>query len=341
MLVPFLCALGASLFLTFGVREGTRRLGWLDRPGEHKQHAVATATLGGLPVFIAFVLGCTLAGPVPEQVRDVLEACGLLMAVGLLDDVRGVPATIKLGSLMAATAWLGLGGIHLDSFGLSDVPAGVLTFWWIGLVSSAFNGVDNHDGAAGGLAAISAFTVFAISNVTNQHHLAACSLMLAGACLGFLNFNFPMPRASIFLGDCGSLFLGFGLAVLTVLGQWSSFGWKSGVIAVLLVLVPLYDFLFILITRGIDGRYRNWIVDPIKMCGRDHLSHRLRYLGFSPRGVLACLYGPAVLAGLAAYAIVQDPSRLNPPLALGGLIFLLIVGRRLKSVPLPPDAFPE
>lgn len=341
MLLAFLCSLGVSLLLTFSVREGTRRLGWLDRPGEHKQHAEATATLGGLPVFVAFVVGCALAGPVPEEIRNVLEACGLLMAIGLLDDVRGVPATIKLGSLMMATAWLGLGGIHLDTFGWSDVPAGVLTFFWIGLVSSAFNGVDNHDGAAGGLAAISAFAVFAISQATHQTHLAGCSLMLGSACLGFLKFNFPLPRASIFLGDCGSLFLGFGLAVLTVLGQWSTIGWKSAVVAVLLVLVPLYDFLFILITRGLDGRYRNWIVDPIKMCGRDHTAHRLRYLGLSPRQVLASLYGAGILAGLAAFAIVEDPSRLNPAVTFGALVFLLIIGRKLKSVPLPPDAFPE
>lgn len=340
VLVPFLLSLGTSWALTFFIRPLSRALGLLDRPGEHKQHEAPTPTLGGVPVFLAFWVGCLASGPLTRPVQVVLQASALLVAVGVLDDVKGVRAMHKLATLFLATVWLWIFGIHLNAFGWGGPFALILTFLWIGLVASAFNGVDNADGAAGGLASISALATFAISWVTWQRDLAIVSLVLAGACLGFLVFNFPRPRASIFLGDSGSLFLGFGLGTLTVLGNWSSIGWKSGVVAGLLVFVPLFDFLFILITRGFDGRYRS-LEDPIKMCGRDHTSHRLRHLGLSPRQVLAVLYSFAALAGLLALEIVLHPELLTAATAGLTCSAIACLGLGLKSSGLPPNAFVE
>ena len=110
--------------------------------------------------------------------------------------------------------------------------------------------------------------------------------------------------------------------------------------ALLLVFVPLFDFLFILITRGLDKRYRHW-EDPIKMCGRDHLSHRLRYLGLSPRQVLVVLYGMAILSGLTAFAVARNPELLSLQSLLQGSAAILVISLGLKLVPLPKDAFAD
>lgn len=338
--LPLGVSFAISAGLTLVVRSSAHRFGLLDKPGEHKQHEAPTPTLGGIPVFLAFLVGCLLSGPLTKPILCLLQSSVVLVAVGVCDDIWGVRAKLKLGVLFFGTFWLWRQGIYLDAFGLIAPGALVLTFLWVGLVSSAFNGVDNSDGAAGGLAFISAVSTFCISWMSWQRNLAVVALVLAGACLGFLVFNFPRPRATIFLGDSGSLFLGFGLAFLTILGEWSAVGWKSGCVALLLVFVPLFDFLFILVTRGVDGRYKHW-EDPIKMCGRDHLSHRLRRLGLNSKQVLVFLYGLGALAGACAVAIVREPEILTLGRLAQGVLACVVLAAGLKFVPLPPDAFPE
>jgi UDP-GlcNAc:undecaprenyl-phosphate GlcNAc-1-phosphate transferase len=223
---------------------------------------------------------------------------------------------------------------------MSGLGALVLTALWVGLVSSAFNGVDNADGAAAGLATLSSVVTFSIAWATWQYDLATLALVLGGSCLGFLVFNFPRPRATIFLGDSGSLFLGFGVAVFTILGEWTSIGWKSAVIAALLVFVPLFDFLFIIVSRGLDGRYKSW-EDPIRMCGRDHTYHRLRYLGLSPLQCLCVLYGLGAMGGWSAFQGCLNPDFLSPQRLGYGLLTVLLISVGLKMIPLPADAFHE
>lgn len=339
-MAPFLLSLFLAAGLTYIIRPLSRRLGILDRPGEHKQHEAPTPTLGGISVFCAFLIGCLASGPLSDSLVVILQAATLLVVIGCCDDIWGVPARLKLGALFVVTGWLWLHGLHLDAFGWSGIPALVLTFLWVGLISSSFNGIDNADGAASGLAAISGLTSFVISWVSWQHDLAVVSLILAGSSFGFLMFNFPNPRATIFLGDGGSLFLGFGLAGITVLGQWTEEGWKSAVVAALLVFAPLFDFLFILITRGLDGRYKT-LGDPISMCGRDHTSHRLRHLGLSPKQVLFVLYGAALGSGLLAIGIALNPELLNPQRLFAFVIAASLLGLSLKASGLPPGAFPE
>jgi len=340
VIAPFLVSLFLAAGLTYVLRPLSRRLGILDRPGEHKQHGVPTPTLGGISVFCAFLAGCLASGPPSSSLLVILQAAALLVVVGCCDDIWGVPAKLKLGALFLGTVWMWLHGLHLHAFGWSGLAALLSTFLWVGLISSSFNGVDNADGAAGGLAAISGLTSFVISWVTWQHDLAVVSLVLAGSSLGFLIFNLPNPKATIFLGDGGSLFLGFGLAGITVLGNWTEEGWKSAVVAALLVFVPLFDFLFILITRGLDGRYKT-LGDPISMCGRDHSSHRLRHLGLNPKQVLFVLYGAALWAGLLAIGIALKPELLNPQRLFSFVVAIILVGLALKASGLPPGAFPN
>ena len=338
--LPFVSSVVASLVATYVIIKLARSWGLLDKPGAHKQHVEATPTLGGLGVFLAFCLGVWLCGPLDTKLITVLIASLLIVAVGVLDDIRGVSANLKLLSLFIATCILWAGNIHLDILGMTGPASIITTFLWIGLIASAFNGVDNADGSAAGLAALSSLATFFISWQTWQRELAVVSLILCGACLGFLLFNFPRPRASIFLGDSGSLFLGFGISTLTILGEWSNQGWQACCIAILLVVVPLFDFLFIVIVRGLEGRYHRWD-DPIRMCARDHTFHRLRFLGLGPRQALLTLSAANLLATGFAYLFIRKPQLLTPTVAAALLLSVLAIALALQRIQLPGEAYPR
>ncbi len=334
-----LAGFAASLILTGLVREFSRRLDLMDRPGAHKQHLEATPTLGGLGVFGGFTVAVLAAGLLSPGVQAFLLGGFFIVLVGLLDDMRGVSANVKLGALAAATALLMEGGVFLRAFALPLPLAFVLTFLWMGLVASAFNGVDNADGAASGLAGLSAIFAFGIAWATFQKDLALVALALGAACAGFLWWNYPRPRARIFLGDSGSFFIGFCLAAMVVLGEWAGSGLKAILMGVTLLAVPLFDFGMILISRGLHGKYRTW-TDPITMCARDHTHHRLVAMGLSGREALLVMYLLAVLTGSCSVAMTN--LGMNQALTLfGGLVFLgLILALWLDQAPLAEEPAP-
>ncbi len=323
LLRVLICGFAASLILTGLVREMSRRLNVLDRPGAHKQHSEATPTMGGLGVFGGFLMALLAAQLLATGVKAILLGGIFIVLVGFLDDLRGVSANVKLGALAAATALLMEGGVYLRAFSLPLPLAFVLTFLWMGLVSSAFNGVDNADGAASGLACLSSIFAFGIAWSTRQQDLALVALAMGAACAGFLWWNFPRPRARIFLGDSGSFFIGFGLAAMVVLGEWAGSGTKAILMGLTLLAVPLFDFTMILVSRGLHGKYRTW-TDPITMCARDHTHHRLVAMGLSGRAALLVMYLAAVLTGSCAVAMVN--LGLNESVLLFGSLVALALG---------------
>ncbi len=331
--VPFLSAFLSCVVLTLIVRRYSRQTGVVDVPGAHKQHAAPTATLGGLAVYGAFLIGVVARGVPTPKLSTILVAGTFLVLVGSLDDLRGVSAKVKLACLALAALVLEHGGIHLWFEAWSPI-SWIGTFLWVGLIASSFNGVDNADGAAPGLAAVAAGSTFVIAWCTWQRDLALVSLTLCAACLGFLCFNYPMPRASIFLGDSGSLFLGFVLSAMLLLGRWGSTPLHSAMVACLVIAVPLFDFALILLVRGFQGQYRRWS-DPITMCARDHTYHRLRSCGLRPRQALALMHGTGILLGLVAYFLMQLPPSWASVVFLLVLLGLMKCGLVLARVNLP------
>lgn len=332
--VPFLSAFCSCILLTFIVRHFSRRTGVVDVPGAHKQHASPTATLGGLAVYGAFLAGILARGAPSPKLHTILLAGTFLVMVGTLDDLRGVSAKVKLACLALAALVLENGGITFWSTSTPGFLSYLCTFLWVGLIASAFNGVDNADGAASGLAAVAGVSTFAIAWVTWQRDLALVSLTLSAACLGFLCYNYPLPRASIFLGDSGSLFLGFILAAMLLLGRWGETSLHSVMAASLVIAVPLFDFAFILIVRGLQGKYRRWS-DPITMCARDHTYHRLIVGGLRPRQALALMHGTGIATGFLAYFVLKIP--LPAATAVFAFVCLLFsaIGAGLARIHLP------
>jgi UDP-GlcNAc:undecaprenyl-phosphate GlcNAc-1-phosphate transferase len=322
-----------SLLLAFGLTPLGVRVAWatghLDRPAERKMHSSSTALLGGVVVFVCAFAGWGLArlfttAAVDRDAITLVSGASIALLLGLWDDRVGMGPGIKLLGQAAAIATLISSG-NLPSFGLPPEIAGpLLVLALVGLMN-ACNFLDNMNGMLGGLAAIALLAFGVHSAWRGAHGTAAAQFALAGACAGFLPWNFP--RARIFLGDAGSLFLGYSLGASAVLAcHGASTGWGR-IGAALVIAYPVFDIVFVVINRLRDGR-------KVYTGGRDHTNHRLAsVIGCPKRTVLLLWLNGAALSASGLVVLFLD--RPLPALLLSGLWIglFLWVGTKLSAVP--------
>ena len=291
----FIAALAVSVAATGGVRWLARRLGVVAMPRADRWNRKPTALLGGVGIFVAFAAGMVLLRPSAHGLWPLLGAATFLFIVGLVDDLHTLKPHVKLVMQVAAASVLPLAGLVLPWTPFRIVNDVITLFWMVG-ITNAVNLLDNMDGLAGGVAALACVFQAADFLVNGQASAAVVSLLLASAIAGFLVFNFY--PASIFMGDCGSLFLGFMLGGTALLSHW---GRSRGLVAVLLtpvliMLVPIVDTSLVTITRILRGR-------PVSQGGRDHVSHRLVATGLSERRAVLLLYGLTAVSGGIAFEL--------------------------------------
>jgi UDP-GlcNAc:undecaprenyl-phosphate GlcNAc-1-phosphate transferase len=311
--------------------------GWLDHPEARKLHTSATPVLGGAVVFVSAVVAWTVSlafiphSPADWQAAYLLVGAAGILVVGLWDDRFGMQPGIKaLGQAAAASLFLVVGLV--PDLGL---PAGIeaaLTMVALVALMNAVNFLDNMNGMVGGIAAIALVGFGWTSLDRGAYGVAAAQFALAGACAGFLPHNFP--KARIFLGDAGSLFLGYSLgASLLMTMQGAAPGWgRAG--APFILAYPAFDMIFVVVTRLREGR-------PLHQGGKDHTNHRLASVIQCPsRTVLLIWASGAVLC--AAGLSMLHLNRPEPTLLLWGLLTILLLwsGRRLSSVPSVPPRPP-
>ena len=327
----FALALLLALVLTpLGVRLAWAT-GYLDHPEARKLHTAATALLGGVAVWVsagaAAVLALRLVGaPGASGTPGPLLALGGLIALGwgLWDDRFGMGVLPKLVGQGLAGACLVASGAVVP-LGLPGwLDAGVTVFAMVALLN-AINFLDNMNGMVAGWAGIAMLGFAWGSILRGAPGLAAVQLALGGACAGFLPYNFP--RARVFLGDAGSLFLGYSLGASAVLAYAGTpAGW--GRVGTLFALAyPAFDLIFVVVSRLREGR-------RIQQGGKDHTNHRLaRLLQCPTRTVMFLWLSGAALS--ASGLVVQSQNRPLPTLLWSGLwtLLLLGMGRRLSSVP--------
>ena len=309
LVLAFLVAFLLSLILTAIIRKVAARIGFVDRPGGYKLHEKPTPFGGGIAVCLvtcAIILGAPLLAylwkhypssfPMPEAIAEDIGlaaaklplllcvlAGGLAMAaLGLVDDIRPVRPALKLIFQFAiATAVVTLSEIRISAFVPSDLYQISVTVVWIVLLTNSFNLLDNMDGVSGTVAFICAGALLILALQTMQFFIAGFVLALMGAMLGFLFFNFP--PAAIFLGDAGSMFIGYMLATATVsttfLNQQQANPLFALLVPAIIFAVPLYDTLSVVAIRLRQGR-------PVMVGDTYHFSHRLQRLGKGPRRVL-------------------------------------------------------
>ena len=304
----FLAAFAISALITPLVKMCAFKMGYVAVPKQERWHKKETALLGGTAIFFSVVLvwliSCVFLGWNEYAGSIMLVGCSsLIFILGLIDDIKNISPPHKLLWQIAIASLLISSGIKLEWTGSAPLNIGLSLLWIVG-ITNAFNLLDNMDGLAAGIAFIATIflIVYFFINITHGYgsHIVLASAF-AGAIFGFLLYNFH--PASIFMGDAGSLFIGFVLAGLT-----SFVGDHNGIIKshlnilsviaipVMLMFIPILDTSFVSLMRVLFSR-------PISSGGRDHSSHRMVVIGFSERKAVIVLYGFAVISGFMALAL--------------------------------------
>jgi UDP-GlcNAc:undecaprenyl-phosphate GlcNAc-1-phosphate transferase len=324
-LLPVALSLAGALALTPLVRALARRWGIVARPKADRWHTKPTALMGGMAVFAAVAAVSLALVPMSTQARVVLAAGGFLFLVGLIDDFFNLKPYQKLsGQIVGATVvvWCGLTLPWTSSLPLNMA---ITLFWLIG-ITNAVNLLDNMDGLAAGIAAI-ASAFLALNFLGNGQAAEALLLAVFGAALlGFLVYN--STPASIFMGDCGSMFIGFflaGSALLNPTGGRSRSVLPVLAVPVLILFIPIFDTLMVTILRKLAGR-------SVARGGRDHTSHRLVALGLSERRAVWMLYTLAAVSGFLGLLARDLPLDFSLAAILGYVLLLTFVGVYLGGV---------
>jgi UDP-GlcNAc:undecaprenyl-phosphate GlcNAc-1-phosphate transferase len=315
----------AALALTPLARAAARRLGFVARPKGERWHTRPTALMGGVAIFAAVGAVELVMVPMSAGALAVLGAATLLFVVGLVDDLVELKPYQKLSAqVMAATALVS-SGLTLPWTGSSSADMAVTLLWVVG-ITNAVNLLDNMDGLAAGVSAI-ASAFLALNFLDSGRHSEALMVAVFGsALLGFLAYN--SNPASIFMGDCGSMFLGSflaGAALLNPAGGRSRTFLPVLAVPVLTLFIPIFDTLFVTILRKLAGR-------PVSRGGRDHTSHRLVALGLSERGAVWMLYAFAAATGLLGLLARHYTPDVSLAAITGFALTLSILGVHLAGV---------
>ena len=313
----FLLSALLAVLLTPAVRAVARRIGAVARPKDDRWHRRPTALLGGVAIWLAAVLSALVTGHIDSIAIQALLAGTSMFALGLADDFIDIDAGTKLMFQLLITCVVIAAAGPGDWIGIPMIDALISMVWIVG-ITNAFNLIDNMDGLSAGVAAIAA-GVLCVSLGSGEAGFAVIAAAIAGAALGFLCYNFH--PASIFMGDCGSLFIGSTLAMITLRVENHSVSTVSALaFPVILLLIPIFDTTFVTVSRKLSAR-------AASQGGRDHTSHRLVALGFSEPKAVLLMYLVAALSGGAALVI----SRL--PLAEGTLVTIaLVLGLALVGI---------
>lgn len=340
-LVAFMLAGGAAFILTPLVREGALRFGLVDAGTEaRKVHSTPIPRLGGIAIALAFFLPIFgllfLNNDVSEaylsdvyKVTGLVVGAGLTVLLGLLDDLRNLSAKVKLAGQVAIAVGVYFMGYQIGhvstpfgfmiDFGWFSLPITVL---WIVGVMNAINLIDGLDGLASGVSLFAVTTLFVLSLLSGNIVVGLTAASLAGALLGFLRYNFN--PASIFMGDSGSLFLGFVLAVTAISGSAKSSTVVALMIPLLALGLPLFDTSLAIVRRFLSGR-------PLFGADRGHIHHRLLDLGLSHRQVVLALYGVCIFLTTIALTLVYANS-VVAAVVLGVLLLAVVVFAKLVGL---------
>jgi UDP-GlcNAc:undecaprenyl-phosphate GlcNAc-1-phosphate transferase len=318
-LTLLLCFVLSVIFTPF-VKKLAFAIGATDRPNQRKVHQKIMPRLGGLAIYLSFIIGYLVLHPENENSLFILLGSLIIIAVGVLDDMYELPAKVKfLGQLAAAFVVVVLAGVQVTfvnlpfggqlEFGFLSIPISIL---WIVGITNAINLIDGLDGLAAGVSSIALITISGMALSKGDIFVASLGLIVLGSTLGFLMYNFH--PAKIFMGDTGALFLGYMISVLSLLG-FKNVTFISFIVPVLILGVPISDTLFAIIRRIAKKQ-------PLSAPDKSHLHHCLLRLGYSHRQTVLIIYGMSAAFGLIAVILSQAAMWVSM-LILAAVIFVL------------------
>ncbi len=300
-LLIFAAALIFSMIGTPLARRVALRAGFVDAPGGRKTQHIPVPLLGGAAIYGACIIALVAFGDrfYVRELIGILLGATLVSLCGLADDRWGLHAYVKLGGQVLAAIVMIVGGTQVQ---LLPEPWQwlnlVITLLWVVGITNALNLLDNMDGLSSGVTTVAAAYFLLLAAMSGQVLVSALAAALIGACLGFLRYN--LNPATIFMGDTGSLFLGFLLAALAIKLRFpANTPWVTWLVPLCVLLVPLLDTTLVSVSRLRRGR------NPLTTPGRDHLSHRFVALGLTRREAVLCCYLVGCFGGLLAVYIAQ------------------------------------
>ncbi|WP_126937136.1 glycosyltransferase family 4 protein [Veillonella sp. CHU740] len=312
----FVIALIVTYICTPLVRTLAVKIGAIDAPDARKVHQVSIPRLGGLAIYIGYMVSLLYSVKDISSVKGLLIGSVILVAVGIWDDVKQIgPKTKLLGQIVAALMLpIFDNAIHFISIGdhmlyLEYLSIPLTVFWIVGF-TNIVNLIDGLDGLAAGISLIACIAICIVTLQMGQVDLACITLALAGAACGFLRYNFN--PAKIFMGDTGSMLLGYTMAAISVMGSVKTAATVGLVVPVIVLGLPILDTLFAIVRRRINGR-------PVFQPDKGHLHHRLLAMGLTQKQAVLLMY--AITAVLGCVSIVAAKANFT----IGLLLVVLIL----------------
>ena len=336
MTVTFLLIFASALVMAIGgtpvARRIALRLGIIDQPNARKLHVNPIPLLGGLAIYGAFIAAVLLFGNRfrLNELVSILVGASLMSFLGVWDDRRGLSPLLKLVGQFMAASILVLSGVRIGTFPWEPLNIAV-TLGWVVVITNAMNLLDNMDGLSGGVGATAAIFFLLLAAMNDQYLVGALSAALVGACLGFLVYNFN--PATIFMGDAGSLFLGFILAAVGIKLRFpEGLQIVTWMVPVLIMGLPLFDTALVIVSRLRRG------FNPLTTPGKDHVSHRLVAMGYTRREAVLICY--LICAGLGVIALYITQASVPEGYIIGGIVALVGAASlwRLEQVDFPGKA---
>ena len=306
VVLALLVALVISFLMTPVVKTFAYKVGAIDVPKDgRRMHKVPIPRLGGLAIFIGFMVSILLFVPITSEMKSILLGAVIIVVLGVVDDIMALPAMLKFVVQIVAAAIPATHGVTILAFSnpniFSDNLYWVLgglsvpfTILWIVAITNSVNLIDGLDGLANGVSAISATTMLVIALLASEAQVAIVMAALVGACVGFMPYN--LNPAKMFMGDTGATFLGFILATMSIQGLFKYYAVISFVVPFLILGLPIFDTAFAFIRRIAHGQ------SPMH-ADRSHIHHRLIDMGLSQKQAVATLYVISAILGLSAVVL--------------------------------------
>ena len=309
VVLALLVALVVSFLMTPVVKTFAYKVGAIDVPKDNRRmHKVPIPRLGGLAIFIGFMVSILLFAEISAEMKSILLGAVIIVVLGVVDDIMALPAMLKFVVQIAAALIPALNGVQILAFSNPNIFSESLywvlgglsvpfTVLWIVAITNAVNLIDGLDGLANGVSAISATTMLVIALVGGQTQVSIVLAALVGACVGFMPYN--MNPAKMFMGDTGATFLGFILATMSIQGLFKYYAVVSFVVPFLILGLPIFDTAFAFIRRVAHGQ------SPMH-AERSHIHHRLIDMGLNQKQAVATLYVISAILGLSAVVLTTS-----------------------------------
>ncbi|HLR69338.1 glycosyltransferase family 4 protein [Virgibacillus alimentarius] len=318
LVIAFIISCATTLLVTPVIIKLAKKWNVVDKPNNRKMHKDLKPSMGGLAIFIGVVAGFLYLQPMHPQLNAIVLGACIMLITGMLDDIFEFKAIYKLAGQTAAAIVVVssgliiekltlpfLGTVHLGYFGIA------MTIFWIVAAANAINLIDGLDGLAAGVSAIGLTSILVMGFIDHRLLVVYLCVILVGSCFGFLYHNFYPSK--IFMGDTGALFLGYSIAIVSMLGLFKNVAFFSFLVPLIVIAIPIFDTIFAIIRRAINNQ---GIATPDKK----HIHYQLINMGYSHRASVLIIYVFSIFFG--GMAIVFNSARLLTSLFLLGVIIL-------------------